>query len=80
VPTEPTTLTTPPSSPAEHRHIAPLRRLDREWLKRRAAKLDPRRHPSVSGAVAVAWLLRGIEPAQLAPARRIRLPHVLVTE
>jgi putative nucleotidyltransferase with HDIG domain len=38
-------------------HPAPTR-LDRRWLRLRAARLDPRRHPSVSASARIAHLLR----------------------
>jgi putative nucleotidyltransferase with HDIG domain len=38
-------------------HLLPTR-LDRRWLARRAARLDPKRHPSVSPSARIAYLLR----------------------
>ncbi len=62
------------------RRAAPLRRIDREWLTRWSAELDPRSQPSVSGAVAVAWLLQRIEPAPLVIPGRLALPRLVASD
>ena len=49
--------------------------LDRAWLEHLAVRLDPRRHPSVPGPVAVADVLRSLPqpPARSAAPRGVRL-------
>jgi hypothetical protein len=78
VQTEPHQTARPERGP--HSHVAPLRLLDLEWLKGWSAKLDPRRHPSVSGAEAVAWLLRSVEPAPPVIREQLRLPRLVTSD
>jgi hypothetical protein len=54
--------------------------MDREWLTRWSAELDARSHPSVSGAVAVAWLLKRVEPASQDVSGRLAFPRLIAAD
>ena len=54
---------------------APLRTVQAAWLRRWAVRLDPRRHPSVSGPATVSALLRAL-PATIRPADERATPAV----